>query len=607
MNGLRISRQFGVLMAIVTVSMAFVIGSLVMSKSSVIYAERYEALRMLTESAHSILSTYHQQELSGELTREEAQRRAFSAVVNVRYAPDGYFFGFDYDGANVFHINEALVGRDLSDLQDENGFYFLRDFIERGRAGGGVTTYPWAKPTDVDGDTYLKSAYNLAFEPWGIVVGTGVYIDDLQAQILRDTLTALSIAAAILLATAAAFFWCARGVSRGVVDARNALSAVADGDLETPPAHAHLKNEIGDISRAIIDLQGQLAGAEAQRAAIEAQRAEQAAIREAAEAERAEAARKTAEDAEALSDAMEAVGGVLSRMAKGDLTTRCGALAPRFDRLRGNLNEALAKLDEAMSRVRARGADIADAKGEIEQSSETLSKRTEIQAATLEETRAAIEELSASLHDTANSARDAASGAKDVSGEASDNVAIARDAVEAMRAIEESSSDIANMVAQIEGIAFQTNLLALNASVEAARVGDAGKGFAVVAQEVRELAQRSSTAAQQIGELVRNSSHRVASGVELVSRTGDSFARIVDRIEGTSQIVARIAEGATEQDSSLKTIKTSVAEIDDATQRNAVMAEETSASAATLGGDIAELAALLEAFGTRKAETRQAA
>jgi methyl-accepting chemotaxis protein len=296
-------------------------------------------------------------------------------------------------------------------------------------------------------------------------------------------------------------------------------------------------------------------------------------------ANEAEKARVAEEDRIALT----ALAGGLSAMSNGDLTHRFTAeVAPRAEQLKTDFNTAIAQLQQAMSVVLGNVAGIRSGAGEISQAADDLSRRTEQQAASLEETAAALDEITATVNKTAAGARQASDVVQSAKGDAETSGVIVRDAVQAMQAIEGSSSQINQIIGVIDEIAFQTNLLALNAGVEAARAGEAGRGFAVVASEVRALAQRSAEAAKEIKTLISASTTQVGSGVKLVGQTGEALQRIVDRVAEIDGLVSEIAASAQEQAVGLAQVNTAVNQMDQVTQQNAAMVEQSTAASHSL-------------------------
>lgn len=175
---------------------------------------------------------------------------------------------------------------------------------------------------------------------------------------------------------------------------------------------------------------------------------------------------------------------------------------------------------------------------------------------------------------------------------------VVKNAISAMEKIEDSSRQISQIISVIDDIAFQTNLLALNAGVEAARAGDAGKGFAVVAQEVRELAQRSANAAKEIKTLIETSSTHVGAGVSLVNETGTALGEIESQVGKINDLVQSIVTGAREQSTALIEINTAINQMDQMTQQNAAMVEETNAATQGLSGEAVKLEGLVRRFTT---------
>jgi methyl-accepting chemotaxis protein len=291
---------------------------------------------------------------------------------------------------------------------------------------------------------------------------------------------------------------------------------------------------------------------------------------------------------------------VLGDIARGDLTqTIATAYRGRFGELKDALNGTVERLSETVSTIQTTAVDVGSAAREINSGASDLSSRTEQQASSLEETAATAEELAASVKVSAQSARQAVELTRQAMGVATDGGAIVRDAVEAMARIEQASQKISDITGVIDEIAFQTNLLALNAAVEAARAGDAGKGFAVVASEVRTLAQRSSEAAKDITGLISASGAEVAQGVKLVRGAGDALEKIVDASRRVSETVSEISDASGEQANGIDELTQAVAHMDQMTQQNAALAEESAASATALSDQIERLNELAAAFRTR--------
>ncbi|MBX9468275.1 MAG: PAS domain-containing methyl-accepting chemotaxis protein [Rhizobium sp.] len=306
---------------------------------------------------------------------------------------------------------------------------------------------------------------------------------------------------------------------------------------------------------------------------------------------------------------VDELAGALNAMSEGDMTlTIEKPFLPTLEKLRVDFNGTSSKLRTTLQNITGNAGAIAAASQQIQSASNDLSKRTEQQAASVEETAAALEEITTTVSDSSHRAQEAGSLVRKTKVNAENSGKVVGQAVDAMSRIEKSSSEISNIIGVIDEIAFQTNLLALNAGVEAARAGEAGKGFAVVAQEVRELAQRSAKAAKEIKELINASNSHVKEGVTLVGDTGKALQEIVSQVVQVDGNVGAIVEASKEQATGLKEINTAVNTMDQGTQQNAAMVEETTAAAHSLAREAEQLFELLSQFkiGTGSTQSRGA-
>ncbi|MGO8085178.1 methyl-accepting chemotaxis protein [Rhizobium leguminosarum] len=414
-----------------------------------------------------------------------------------------------------------------------------------------------------------------------------------------DIKASVDIVLEALLASAALFafglyFLTRKTITKPILSLSGDMQRLAGGDTTIACTGIGRTDEIGTMASAVeVFRQAAIANKQLEKDA-EAARLQ-------GETERVTARKQADEDAaERLRAATSGLAAGLKRLASGDLAFQIDEpFAPDFENLRHDFNMSIRQLDQTLSAIAAAIAAIDEGTREIASGADDLSKRTEQQAASLEETAAALDQITANVSNSSKRTDEARTEATDANRNAAKSSEVVSHAEEAMRRIEASSQQISSIIGVIDEIAFQTNLLALNAGVEAARAGDAGKGFAVVAQEVRELAQRSAQAAKEIKGHIQKSSVEVESGVKLVLDTSQVLKAISEQIARINKHMDAIAVSAREQSTGLAEVNTAVNSMDQVTQQNAAMVEQSTAASGQLAEEAAKLRELVSRFRLR--------
>ncbi|WP_331649416.1 methyl-accepting chemotaxis protein [Piscinibacter sp.] len=477
--------------------------------------EKLHMTRSMVDQSIKIAEGYYQQEKSGQLPRAEAQAKAGAEIKQLRYDGKEYVWVNDMRPTLLFHpIKPELENKDMSDFKDPNGKLLFVEFVERVKSdGAGYVDYLWPRPGAKEPEP--KRSYVKSFAPWGWVMGSGVYIDDVLGVAKRET--AIAFAAVALLAVL-----CIVGIELLVRRLQSRLSLAAQV-MEAVAA--------GDLSKAVEP------------------------------------------------GAQDEVGKLLTQVST--MQTR---------------------LSEMVRQIRASTDSISTASAEIATGNQDLSARTEQTASNLQQAASSMEELTGTVKQSADSARQANQLASSAAEVAARGGAVVSQVVSTMDEINTSSKKIADIIGVIDGIAFQTNILALNAAVEAARAGEQGRGFAVVAGEVRNLAGRSAEAAKEIKGLIGASVERVEVGSRLVADAGKTMQEIVGSVQRVTDIIGEITAAAAEQSDGIGQVNTAVVQLDQMTQQNAALVEQSAAAAESLKDQAGKLAQVVGMFKLNAAQ-----
>ncbi|MDO9284458.1 MAG: methyl-accepting chemotaxis protein [Aquabacterium sp.] len=466
-------------------------------------------LRQNVETAASVLRWAHGLETARVVSTAQAQALALQALQGARYGGNEYYWINDMSPRMVMHpIKPALNGQDVGGMRDPDGTPLFLRFVETVRSQrAGYVAYRWPKPGE---DAPVeKLSYVAGFEPWGWVIGSGLYMDDLRSAFMVQVRHVAGLICAALAATLLALHLVYASIMRGLAKAARVARAIADGD----------------VSREIL-----LVGS-------------------------------------------DEIGDLIGEMKR---------MSDQLNTTMGEVHDAAASLSFASQEIAAANHD--------------LSGRTERTAANLQQAAQSLGQVTSSVQGNTEAAHRAGLSAASAAEVATEGGDIVGRAVHTMADISSASHRIADITGVIDGIAFQTNILALNAAVEAARAGEQGRGFAVVAAEVRMLAQRSATAAREIKGLIQASVERTDAGAALVNEAGAAMQRIVASVREVNAQIHDITQASAEQGSGIGQVNHSVGELDQMTQQNAALVEQSAAAAESLKSQALRLSSAVRSF-----------
>ena len=477
--------------------------------SSLIQQKQIE-LQHLGEVALGIVKEEHAAAQKGDVSAADAQKRAMARVAALRYGSNDYYWINDMHPKMVMHpIKPEMNGNDLSAYKDPNGKLLFVDFVDTVRkSGAGFVPYEWPKPGFEKPQP--KLSYVVGFAPWNWVIGTGVYIDDVNAQTWASTQRSLIAAGLILLFALAVSILVARSITGPLRHMTVAMNDLASGNLAVEVPGVGRGDEVGEMAKAVEIFKGN------------------AVARQALEAEQREAATRAASG------------------RKADMNK----MANDFEAAVGQIVEA-----------------VSSASSQLEVSAGTLTTTAERAQQLTATVAAASEEASSNVQSVASATEEMASSVNEISRQVQASARMAVDAVGQARVTNDRVSElskaatrIGDVVELINTIAGQTNLLALNATIEAARAGEAGRGFAVVASEVKALAEQTAKATGEIGQQI--------SGIQAATQESvNAIQAISGTIEKLSEISSTIAAAVEEQGAATQEISRNVQQASMGTQQ----------------------------------------
>ena len=553
LDNLRISRKMLLTVLTSIIGFAVVSGVSLVNLKHELLGGRQQEVRAVVDAASAAVAAYYAEQAAGRLTEAEAKGRAMADIKAMRYGSNDYLWINDMTPRMVMHpIKPELDGKDLSGMHDANGLALFTAMTDTVKANGaGFVSYFWAKP-GFDAPV-RKVSYVKGFAPWGWVIGTGVYLDDVDAVFRENAISVGGIIAVIIVISCLVSFLITARTARPIEHLNTQMASIADGHLQETVRGVERKDEIGSMAKAVEVFR---------QNAIENNRLHQA--------------QKDAEIRSQQQRRQEMLG-----MA---------------DSLEGRVHGIVVAITNSVRDLHTAASNLSANAEQTQRQSSAVSSATEQANANVGTVAAASVELTASIHEIARQVTDAAQVAASASAEA-------QSATGKIAGLETAAQKIGEVVQLINDIASQTNLLALNATIESARAGEAGKGFAVVANEVKNLAGQTGRAtediANQIGAIQEETRSAVAV-IEAIAKTilqiNEMSASIASAVEEQGAATGEIARNVAEASDGTRQVADNISGVAMAADDTGQMAEKVFNAAGTLMNDIGNLEHEVEAF-----------